>query len=454
MFKRLLVANRGEIAVRIVRTCRELGIESVVVYSTEDRDSTAVRLADQAVHIGPAEAKRSYLHAPSILEAALATGAEAVHPGYGFLSEDADFADACAAVGLAFVGPSSEVMYRLADKSAARLLMAEAGLPVLPGSPGPVSTATEVKEAVGLSGYPLMLKAAAGGGGRGITVVREPEDLDASLRSTRAQAQALYGNDDVYVERLVEGARHVEVQVLADRHDAVVHLGERDCSVQRRHQKLVEETPAPNLPPELLEEIREAAVRGARAVGYEGAGTLEFLVDPKGRYYFMEINCRLQVEHPVTEMVTGVDLVAEQIRVASGEPLSFRQEDVRPIGVAMECRVNAEHPERGFLPTAGTLDRFEVPGGAFVRVDTHAYPGWRISASYDSLVAKVSTWGPDRETCVRRMRRALSELVAEGPGLHTTADYLGRLLGHEAFSRAEHTVAFVDMITESDHGRA
>jgi acetyl-CoA carboxylase biotin carboxylase subunit len=454
MFSKLLIANRGEIALRVARTCRELGIATVGVHSTADRDSEIARFADQCVQIGPAAAKRSYLNAPAILEAALQTGAEAIHPGYGFLSEDADFAEACEANGIVFVGPPPSVMYQLHDKAAARRLMASAGLPVLPGSVGTVASAEEARTVAGEIGHPLIIKAVAGGGGRGMTVVRDPRDLSRAYRQTRAHAQAVFGDSGVYLERLVEGARHVEVQVLADRFGNVVHLGERDCSVQRRHQKLVEETPAPGLPAGLLDEICAAAMRGARAVGYVGAGTFEFLVDPRHDFFFMEINCRLQVEHPVTEMVTGIDLVAEQIAVAAGQPLRYTQRDVVRRGVSIECRVNAEDPSRGFLPTPGRIHRFQPPGGPFTRVDTYGFAGMRMPAEYDPLLAKVIVWAPTRDAAVERMRRALGEFLVEGPGVRTTTEFLREAVGHRWFREARHNVRFVDeMLAERERER-
>jgi acetyl-CoA carboxylase biotin carboxylase subunit len=444
MFTKLLIANRGEIALRVARTCRELGISTVAVYSTADRDSEVVRFADESVHIGPAPSKRSYLSASAILEAAMQTGAEAIHPGYGFLSEDADFAEACETNGIAFVGPPSSVMYGLHDKASARRLMAEAGLPVLPGSVGVVASAEEARQVAAEIGHPLIIKAAAGGGGRGMTVVTDPRQLNRAYRETRAHAQAVFGDGNVYLERWVQGARHIEVQVLADKFGNVVHLGERDCSVQRRHQKLVEETPAPSLPESLVDEVCAAAVRGARAVGYVGAGTFEFLLDTDGNFSFMELNCRLQVEHPVTEMVTGVDLVAEQIAVAADQPLRFGQDEIVRRGVSIECRVNAEDPARGFLPTPGTLAAFRPPGGPFTRVDTHGFVGLRLPADYDSLLAKVVVWAPTRHEAVERMRRALGEFVVEGPGVRTTAEFLREAVDHRWFREGKHNVTFVD----------
>ncbi|BFV55437.1 acetyl-CoA carboxylase biotin carboxylase subunit [Kitasatospora sp. CMC57] len=448
MFSTVLIANRGEIALRVARTCRELGIRTVAVHSTADRDSAVVRFADQAVHIGPAPSRSSYLHIPSIIEAALQTGAEAIHPGYGFLSEDPDFAEICEANGITFVGPPPELMQQLGDKAVARALMARAGLPVLPGSEGALSGPAEAEETAQRVGYPVILKAVAGGGGRGMAVVRDPADLLRAYGETRAHARAIFGDERLYLERFVDDARHVEVQVICDRHGSAVHLGERDCSVQRRHQKLIEESPGPNLPPELREAMCAAAVQGALAVDYVGAATFEFVLASSHEFYLMEINCRLQVEHPVTEMVTGIDLVREQLTVAAGLPLTMRQEDVRPRGVAVECRVNAEDPDREFVPTPGLLTEFVPPGGQFVRMDTHAYPGWYVGPDYDSLLAKAVVWAPDREQALARMDRALGEFRIDGPGLRTTTGFLRRVLARPEFRAGAHTTGLVDTMTE------
>ncbi|AEW97396.1 MULTISPECIES: acetyl-CoA carboxylase biotin carboxylase subunit [Streptomycetaceae] len=443
MFSNVLIANRGEIAVRVARACRELGIRSIAVHSTADQGSEVLRLADETVQIGPAAARRSYLNPAAVISAALQTGAEAIHPGYGFLSEDPDFAEICEAYGITFIGPPAPLMRDLGDKARARALMARAGLPTLPGSDGPVQDEAAVEAVAAEVGFPLIVKAVAGGGGRGMAVVHDAAELLPVYRKTRAGAQLLFGDGRVYLERYLPTARHVEVQVLADAHGNVVHLGERDCSVQRRHQKLLEETPAPNLPAEVTGRMGEMAVRGVRALGYTGVGTFEFLVDEAGRFTFMEINGRIQVEHPVTEQVTGIDLVQEQIKAAAGVPLAIRQEDVRRTGVAMECRVNTEDPARDFTPTAGTLTDFRVPGGPFTRVDSHAYTGWRVPADYDSLLAKVVVWAPDRAGAVARMDRALAELVVSGPGVHTTADFLRAVLAEESFRAGRHTTSIV-----------
>ncbi|WP_442812543.1 acetyl-CoA carboxylase biotin carboxylase subunit [Streptomyces sp. NBC_01210] len=442
-FDTILIANRGEIALRVIRTCKEMGIRTVAVHSTADKDSAHVRAADIAVQIGPGMPRKSYLSAPAVIEAALRTGADAVHPGYGFLSEDPDFAEICADNGLVFIGPPPQVLSRLGDKAVARALMTDAGLPVLPGSPGTVDSAAEATDLAGRIGFPLIIKAAAGGGGRGMTVVRQQSELLPAYRQTRATAQAVFGDNRVYLERFCDSARHIEVQVLADGHGTVLHLGERDCSVQRRHQKLIEESPGPGLHKELTAAMARAAVRGARAVGYTGAGTFEFLVHDEG-FSFMEMNCRIQVEHPVTEAVFGVDLVREQIRVAAGESLGFCQEDLAPRGAAVECRVNAEDPARNFAPCPGTLEEFVPPGGPFVRVDTHGYAGWRVPSQYDSLLAKVITWAPQRDQALDRMDRALAEFRIAGPGVHTTIPLLREVIADPVFRDGKHDTSFLD----------
>ncbi len=444
MFDRILIANRGEIAVRVARACRELGVEVVAVHSTADRDSPVVAMADQSVQIGPAPARSSYLNIPNIVEAALATGAQAIHPGYGFLSEDPDFAEVCADAGLVFIGPRPDVMARIGNKATARALMADAGLPLLPGVVDPVTTAGEGAAIAERIGYPVIIKAAAGGGGRGITVVRSPEDFASAYASTRATAHAVFRDSTVYVERYLEGARHVEVQVVCDEHGNGIHLGERDCSVQRRHQKLVEESPAPSLTVEQREEIGRVAVAGALALGYTGAGTLEFLAAPDGTFAFMEMNARIQVEHPVTEMVTGIDLVAEQIRVAAGLPLIVKQEDVTWTGAAMECRINAEDPRRGYAPTPGTLERLDLPGGPGVRVDCGVRAGSTVSPHYDSMIAKLVVWAPDRDQVIARMRRALGEMVVEGRGVATTRDLHLAVMDHPVFRAGTHDTGFLE----------
>jgi acetyl-CoA carboxylase biotin carboxylase subunit len=444
MFSSVLIANRGEIALRIARTCRELGIRTVMVYSTADHDSPALRLADQIVRIGPAAAKRSYLYPPAVLAAALTTGVEAVHPGYGFLSEDPDFAEMCEANGLTFIGPPPSIIAALGDKTQARKLAEQAGLPVLPGSSGMLSSDQAAREVAAGIGYPVIIKAVAGGGGRGMAVVREPAGFARAFARTRADAQAVFGDGRLYVEKYVDAARHVEIQVLADTHGGIVSLGERDCSVQRRRQKLIEESPAPRLAPELTARIGEAAVACARAAGYVGAGTFEFLVDAGGGFSFIEANCRIQVEHPVTEMVTGLDLVREQLLIAAGRPLAVGTADAVRRGVSIECRVNAEDPRQGFRPAPGLIEEFVPPGGPFTRVDTYGAAGVRVTADYDSLLAKVIVWAADRDQAIARMERALDEFRISGPGLHTTIGFLRDVLANPRFRAGDHDTSLAD----------
>jgi acetyl-CoA carboxylase, biotin carboxylase subunit len=424
VFRTILIANRGEIAVRIIRTCRDLGIRAAVAYSIADRDSLAVRLADEAVCVGPDIASRSYCNIPAVLYAAAKIRADAVHPGYGFLAEDPIFASACEQVGLAFVGPSARHVAMMGDKLAARGAMLDAGLPVLPGSPGAVHDSRAAAAVAAEIGYPVLLKAAAGGGGRGITRVERPADMAEAFTSTVRTAQATFQDARVYVEKFVAGARHVEVQVLGDRHGQVVHLGERDCSVQRRQQKIIEESPSPALSDEARDRLCELAAAGARTVGYHSAGTVEFLVGADGSAYFIEMNPRLQVEHPVTELRSGIDLVEMMIRVAAGERLGFTQRDIRLAGHAIEVRINAEDVTRDFAGSCGRITDLHLPSGPSVRVDTHAFDGWFVSPFYDSLLAKIIVVGPDRPTALTRMERALSELrvsgVATNQELHRT----------------------------------
>ncbi|TDD72705.1 acetyl-CoA carboxylase biotin carboxylase subunit [Jiangella aurantiaca] len=433
MFTKILIANRGEIAVRVARACRELGIATVAVYSDADENSMVVRLADEAVRVGPAGAAASYLNVPNIIGAAVKTGADAIHPGYGFLSEDPYFAEICADHDVTFIGPPPKVMEVVGDKAVARQAMTDAGLPLLPGTVDPVHTFDEAQEIAEKIGYPVIIKASAGGGGRGITVVHRPEDLRRSYQETRATAQAVFRNRDVYLERYLERARHVEVQVICDDHGNAVHLGERDCSVQRRHQKLVEEAPSPGVTPALRGRLGEAALAGARAVGYRGAGTMEFLLEDGGDFWFMEMNARIQVEHPVTELVTGIDIVAEQIRVAAGLPLSFGQDDVRISGHAVECRINAEDPARGFAPAPGLLEVFDPPGGPWTRIDTASRQGDRIPPHYDSMIAKLIVWAPTRRLALDRAIRALDEFDVAGPGVRTTIGFQRNVLAHAEF---------------------
>ncbi len=444
MFDKVLIANRGEIALRVARACRELGIKTVAVYSTADAESAVVRFADEAVHIGPANAARSYLHIPNLIGAALNTGAQAIHPGYGFLSEDPYFAEICADSDLTFIGPTPEVMEKVGDKATARDLMSRAGLPLLPGTIEPVGTSDEAQAIADEIGYPVIIKAVAGGGGRGMSVVWSHAALAGLYTQTRATAQAIFKNSGVYIERYLPAPRHTEVQIVCDGHGSGVYLGERDCSVQRRHQKLIEEAPSIHLTEDARRDIGEKAVAGALSVGYTGAGTMEFLLDADGSLYFMEMNARIQVEHPVSEMVTSVDLIQEQLRVASGEKLSVTQDDVTLRGHAIECRVNAEDPERNFAPAAGRLDTYVAPGGPWTRVDSHCYAGWTIAPYYDSLIAKLIVWAPDRLAAIERMERALSEFQIEGRGVKTTIPFHLRVLAHERFRSGDVTTGFIE----------
>jgi acetyl-CoA carboxylase, biotin carboxylase subunit len=446
VFQKVLIANRGDVALRIARTCRELGIPSVAVYSSADRGAAVTDLAEESVHIGPAPASRSYLSMPALVEAARKVGADAIHPGYGFLSEDPDFAEVCAANGLTFIGPAPAVLQVLGDKAAARALMREAGLPMLPGSLDPVADEADGLRTAERIGYPVIVKAVAGGGGKGMAIAHDPAALATAIRTTSATAQALYADGRVYLEQYLPAARHIEIQVLCDSYGNAIHLGERDCSVQRRHQKLVEETPAAGLAPAVRDAICAAALDGVRAAGLVGAGTVEFLLDGADRFSFMEVNARLQVEHAVTEMVTGIDIVEQQLRLAAGEPLALRQRDVRWSGAAVECRLNAEDPDRDFLPTPGRLELVRLPGGPFTRVDSHAYQGWSATADYDSLLGKVVVWGPDRAAALARCRRALAEVRIEGPGVRHTRDFLLRVLADGDFRAGSHHTGLVDRL--------
>ena len=441
MLKRVLIANRGEIALRVLRACRELEIETVAAYSEADAEALHVQLATESVCIGPARAADSYLNQDALLTAALATGCDGIHPGYGFLSENADFSDACAKAGLTFIGPSGEAIRKAGSKSAARDLMKAAGVPVTPGSDGPVSSVEEALAAAEAVGWPVLLKASAGGGGRGIRRCDGPDALPAACAEAKAEAAACFGNDEMYLEKLVLNPRHVEVQILADRQGHTIHLGDRDCSVQRRNQKLIEEAPAPGLSPALRRAMGEAAVRAAEAVGYEGAGTVEFLVDAEN-FYFMEMNTRIQVEHGVTELVTGVDLVRQQLRIASGLSLDMGQKDVTIRGCAMECRVNAEDPHGDFRPCPGKVEFLHFPGGAGVRVDSCLYNGCTMSPYYDSLAAKVLAHGATRLEAIRKLRRCLEEFTLEG--FPTNAELSYEILFHPVFVRGRCTTGFLD----------
>lgn len=442
MFKRILIANRGEIAVRIMRCCREMGIETVAVYSQADQTALHVQLATQAVCIGPAKAAQSYLNMQAILTVAMETGCDAIHPGFGFLSENSEFARLCQECGITFIGPLPEVIDTMGNKSAARRLMIENGVPVVPGSSGSLDTAQQAQELAQQIGYPVLLKAAAGGGGRGMRRVFTPEEMESNFEAARAEAVACFGNGEMYLEKLVLHPRHVEFQILADQHGNTVHLGERDCSVQRKNQKLMEESPCKALSPQLRQAMGEAAVKAAKAANYTGAGTIEFVLSQEGEFYFIEMNTRIQVEHPVTEMVTGIDLIREQIRVAANLPLGFSQQDITFSGHAIECRINAENPAKGFMPSPGKIEFLHLPGGCGVRVDTALYPGYETSPFYDSMVAKIIVHAPTRLQAIRRMRRALEELIIQG--IDTGADLAHLILHHPDFLKGNYTTSFIE----------
>jgi acetyl-CoA carboxylase biotin carboxylase subunit len=440
MFHKILIANRGEIALRVIRACREMGIRSIIAHSEADRDSLPVREADERICIGPGASGKSYLNIPNIISAALISGADAIHPGYGFLSENTSFAEICADAHITFIGPPASVMAIMGDKVSARETMAELGLPMLPGT-SMLRTLSEGLDAAEQIGFPLMLKAAAGGGGRGIRLINHPEEFERVFTLAQNEVREAFHDDGLYLERYLRRARHVEIQVLVDNFGHGVYLGERNCSCQRRNQKVVEESPSPHLPQELREEMGTKAVRAVVEVGYRNAGTLEFLVDEENRYYFMEMNTRLQVEHPVTEMVTSTDLVKEQIRIASGLPMRLQQQDIRPHGHAIECRITAEDAEADFRPQTGTVERYLPPGGPGVRVDSHLYAGYQVPPHYDSLLSKLIVWAETREAAIARMQRALEEYEIEG--IITTIPFLQRLLNHEGFIRGETYTRFI-----------
>ncbi|HWO56943.1 MAG TPA: acetyl-CoA carboxylase biotin carboxylase subunit [bacterium] len=442
MFKKILIANRGEIALRIIRACRELGIPTVAIYSEPDRESLHVRFADEDVCIGPAAPSKSYLDPKRIVAAAEVTGADAIHPGYGFLAENADFAQICIDCGLTFIGPSPETIRRMGDKAAARQTMKEAGVPIVPGTDGPVSDPQAAREAALAIGFPVIIKAAGGGGGRGMRICRDPGELEMLILAAQTEAKLAFNNPDVYIEKYIEQPRHVEFQVIGDSRGNVVHLGERDCTVQRRHQKLIEESPSPGINDETRRQMAAAAIIGADAVSYQSAGTIEFLVDKTGHFYFMEMNTRIQVEHPVTEEQTDIDLVKEQILVAAGQPLSFSQSQVKFSGHTMEVRINAENPEADFRPSPGKITSFHVPGGHGVRVDTHAYAAYTIPPFYDSLVAKLIVHGKTRDEALTKMQRALGEFVIEG--IHTTIDFHKRVIASAEFRSGHFDTTFVE----------
>ena len=446
MFRKILIANRGEIALRIIRACREMGIRSVIAHSEADRDSLPVRMADERICIGPGVSGKSYLNIPNIISAAFISNAEAIHPGYGFLSENTSFAQICKDVNMTFIGPSSEVMAVMGDKVSARKAMAEAGLPTLPGT-HILRTLPEAIEAAEKISFPLMLKAVAGGGGRGIRLVNSMEEFERVFPVAQNEVREAFRDDGIYLERYLARARHIEIQVLVDHYGNGVHLGERNCSCQRRNQKVLEESPSPILPRELCEEIGMKAIRAVQQVGYRNAGTLEFLVDEQNRYYFMEMNTRLQVEHPVTEMVTSLDLVKEQIRIAAGIPLKLRQEDIQLRGHAIECRITAEDADKDFRPQTGVVEQYLPPGGPGVRIDSHLFSGYEVPPHYDSLLSKVIVWAETREAAIARMQRTLEEYLIEG--ITTTIPFQLRLLKHEGFIRGDTYTRFIQEEAEA-----
>jgi acetyl-CoA carboxylase biotin carboxylase subunit len=444
MFQKILIANRGEIALRILRACRLLDVPAVVAYSEADRESLPVQLADEAICVGPADARRSYLSAPALISAAIVTGCDAIHPGYGFLSEDEGFADVVKAHGLTFIGPPSQVLERFASKEGTRRLLGGHGLPTIPGSDGMLRDEVHALEEAERIGYPVLIKPSAGGGGKGMRMVRSPRELESAIKVCRSEARSAFGDDSLYLEKWIDNNRHVEVQVVVDRYGHGVHLGERDCSVQRRHQKIIEEAPTPALSPAARADLASRALTAVIAAGYENLGTLEFLVDGEGNFYFIEINCRIQVEHPVTEMLTGIDMVALQIRIAAGEPLGFSQADVVPRGHAIEFRINAEDAAHDFRPQTGVVEHYLAPGGPSVRMDSHLYAGYEIPPYYDSLLGKLVVWGPDRATAIARSRVALDELLVDG--IVTNIPIHRALLVNEQFLAGRFTTNLIDRL--------
>lgn len=443
MFNKVLIANRGEIAVRIIRACRELGIATVAVFSEPDREALHTQLADEAVCIGPAKAQDSYLNMQNIISAAVLTNAQAIHPGFGFLSENSIFAEMCEECNIKFIGPDAKTIDEMGNKSHARDLMIKAGVNVIPGSDGTVESIEAAYELADKLGYPVMIKASAGGGGKGIRIAHSKDELKNAYESAKLETSLAFGDDEIYMEKVIVDARHIEIQILGDNFGNVIHLGERDCSIQRRNQKVLEEAPSPKLDDKTRKAMGEAAVRAAKAVGYKGAGTIEFLYDKDGNFYFMEMNTRVQVEHPVTEMVTGIDIVKEQLNIASGNPLSYKQEDVKITGHAIECRINAENPEKNFAPSPGTIDFLLIPGGGIgVRVDSAVYEGCDILPFYDSMIAKVITCGKDRNEAIAKMRRALYEFVIKG--VDTNIEFQESILNNPSYIAGEFDTSFIE----------
>jgi acetyl-CoA carboxylase biotin carboxylase subunit len=441
MFKKILIANRGEIAVRIIRACNEMGIQTVAVYSEIDKNALHTQMADEAVCIGPAKSKDSYLNMQNILSATVLTGAEAIHPGFGFLSENSKFAQMCEECNIKFIGPNSQNINNMGNKVKAREIMIKAGVPVVPGSDGSVDNETDALKMAEIIGFPIMIKASAGGGGRGIRIVREQEELILAYNTAKTEAKTAFGDDTMYMEKFIEEPRHIEFQILADEHGNVIHLGERDCSIQRRNQKVIEEAPGPVMSEELRKQMGEVAVKAARSINYKNAGTIEFLLDKHGKYYFMEMNTRIQVEHPITEMITGVDLVKAQIKIASGQVLSYKQEDIKIVGHAIECRINAENPSKNFMPCPGEIKSLHIPGGYGVRIDSAAYQGYKIPPTYDSMIGKLIVHGKDREEALGKMRRALGEFIIEG--VDTNIDFQFKIINNENFIKGNFDTSFI-----------
>ncbi len=447
MFNKILIANRGEIAVRIIRACRELSISTVAVFSEADRTALHAQIADEAICIGPAPSKDSYLNVRAILSACSITGAEAIHPGFGFLSENASFVRNCTKCGIKFIGPSADSMDKMGDKAQAKKTMIQANVPVVPGSDGIVATVEEAKEIAARIGYPVMIKATAGGGGRGIRLVKDEQELESNYIIAKQEALSFFSNDGVYIEKFIVNPRHVEVQIIADSYGNVVHLGERDCSLQRRNQKIIEEAPCPVMTPELRQRMGTAAVNAAKACNYEGAGTIEFLLDANGDFYFMEMNTRIQVEHPITELVTGIDIVKEQIQIANKQQLSFTQEDIKLNGHAIECRINAENPALGFRPSPGTINALHLPGGLGVRIDSAVYQGYTIPPFYDSMIAKLIVHAKTREEALKKMKGALTEFIVDG--VDTNIDFELNLLRNPDVENANYDIGFLSRLLEN-----
>ncbi|MBU3101398.1 MULTISPECIES: acetyl-CoA carboxylase biotin carboxylase subunit [Clostridium] len=441
MFKKILIANRGEIAVRIIRACNEMGIQTVAVYSEVDKEALHTQMADEAICIGPAKSKDSYLNMQNILSATVLTGAEAIHPGYGFLSENSKFAQMCEECNIKYIGPNSQNIDNMGNKLKAREIMIKAGVPVVPGSDGEIVSEIDALESAEKIGYPVMIKASAGGGGRGIRVVSKVEDLASAFNTAKTEAETNFGDGTMYMEKFIEEPRHIEFQILADEHGNVVHLNERDCSIQRRNQKVIEEAPGVGMTQELRKQMGEVAIKAAKSINYKNAGTIEFLLDKYGKYYFMEMNTRIQVEHPITEMITGIDLVKAQIRIAAGQVLPYKQDDIKIIGHAIECRINAENPNKNFMPCPGVIKSLHIPGGNGIRVDSAAYQGYKIPPTYDSMIGKLIVHGKDRDEAICKMRRALGEFIIEG--VDTNIDFQFKIVNNKDFIKGKFDTGFI-----------